>query len=253
MNSLIESDNAAFAYAGRTVVKGLNFCLETGDYLCIVGENGSGKTTLVDGILGLKQPCAGAIRYRPDLRRSSIGFLPQSRDLDRDFPANVSEIVLSGRLGHKGLAPFYTRADRRAAAEALMMCGIKDQKKCFFGALSGGQKQRVLLARALATAPDGLKLLILDEPMNSLDPAAKSDLYALIAELNSCRQITVIMVTHDVNTALHYANKVLMLGSEQVFFGTSAEFLQTAGARELLRDACADNCAVCGLDHRPQA
>ena len=249
---LIECHNASFAYAGQTVVSGLDFCLDAGDYLCVIGENGSGKTTLLDGILGLKQPARGSISYGPELSRRNIGFLPQSRDLRRDFPANVLEIVLSGRLGHKGPAPFYTAADRRAAREALAMTGMADKTKSYFGALSGGQKQRVLLSRALSTAPDGLKLLILDEPMNGLDPAAKSDLYALIAELNATRQISVIMATHDVNTALHYANKVLMLSAEQVFFGSATEFQETVVGQELLRDACADHCVICGLGHLAQ-
>jgi zinc transport system ATP-binding protein len=250
---LLECQGLAFAYSGQTVVSGLDFCLELGDYLCVVGENGSGKSTLVEGILGLRRPSSGRICFAAGLSRREIGFLPQASGSRRDFPANVLEVVLSGRLGHKRAAPFFGKGDRQAALAALAMTGMADRAYAYFGTLSGGQRQRVLLARALSIAPDGLKLLILDEPMNGLDPAAKNDLYVLIDQLNKSQGVTVMMVTHDVNTALHFANKVLLLGQKQLFFGPVDEFKQQVAARELLRDACASHCAVCGLGHLEQA
>lgn len=249
MTALLTVTDASFVYDDKIVAEGLSFSLDVGDYLCIVGENGSGKSTLVNGILGLKQPHQGSIRYSSDLKRSHIGYLPQQSLIHGTFPASVLEVVLSGRLGHKGVAPFYSRHDRKLAHKALALVGAEDLGRQWFGGLSGGQRQRVLLARALSTAPDGLRLLILDEPMSGLDPLARSDLYALIERLNAEQDITVIMVTHDVNTAVHYANRILLLASRQLFFGPADEFIQSAQGQDLMRDACGGQCAVCGFSH----
>jgi len=214
-----------------------------------MGENGSGKSTLLNGILGLKQPQEGRILYCKDLQKTQIGYLPQQRLIHGNFPASVLEVVLSGRLGHKGPTPFYSKHDKCLACEALALVGAEDLEQEWFGGLSGGQCQRVLIARALTTAPDGLKLLILDEPMNGLDPHARTVLYELIHQLNSERDITVIMVTHDVNTAMHFANRLLLLATHQIFFGTPDEFEGTELGREFMRDACGGHCAVCGISH----
>ena len=252
MNPLLTVENACFSYGDKIAVEGLNFNLQPRDYLCIVGENGSGKTTLLNGILRLKHTHDGRILYSEELQRTQIGYLPQQHSIHSTFPASVLEVVLSGRLGHKGQSPFYTRQDRAMAREALAMVGAEELEHQWFGGLSGGQCQRVLLARALSTAPDGLKLLILDEPMSGLDPHGRIVLYELIKLLNSEKGITVVMVTHDVNTATHFANRILLLATQQLFFGTPDEFEATELGRNLMRDACGGHCAICGFSHLPE-
>lgn len=249
MNALLSVENLGFSYEGKPAVEGLNFSLALGEYLCIVGENGSGKSTLVNGILGLKRPNTGRIIYSSELKRSDIGYLPQQSLAHTSFPASVLEVVLSGRLGQKGAQPFYSKKDRTFARAALALVGVQELDNQWFGSLSGGQRQRVLLARALSIAPDGLKLLILDEPMNGLDPQARSSLYELIAKLNTRQGIAVIMVTHDVNTAVHFANKILLLSTKQHFFGTTEAFAKHELGIEFMRDACGGHCAICGLSH----
>lgn len=249
MDEILAVHNASFAYDGKTVVEDLDFSLNPGDYLCVVGENGSGKSTLIQGILGLNHPVRGQIVYSSQLKNSNVGYLPQQNLSQANFPASVLEVVLSGRLAFKGMSPFYSKHDKELAREALALVGSAELERSWFGGLSGGQRQRVLLARALSTAHDGLKLLILDEPMNGLDPHARTDLYTLIHELNEKQGITIIMVTHDVNTAVHYANRILLLDSRQEFFGTASEFQESELGRELMRDACGSHCAVCGFSH----
>jgi zinc transport system ATP-binding protein len=253
LTPLLTVQDASFAYDGKVAVEGVDFALAAGDYLCIVGENGSGKSTLVNGILGLKQPAGGSIVYDESLRQSSIGYLPQQHFAHGSFPASVLEVVLSGRIGLKGAVPFYTQQDRRLAREALALVGAAALERQWFGGLSGGQRQRVLLARALSTAPDGLMLLILDEPMSGLDPHARADLYTLIQRLNSEQHITVIMVTHDVNTAVHFANRILLLDASQLFYGTPDEFKESETGLDLMRDACGGHCAICGFSHFEEA
>jgi zinc transport system ATP-binding protein len=228
-------------------VSGITCTVAPGDYLCIVGENGSGKTTLVRGILGLLRPCEGTIALCGGLRPADIGYLPQQSAIQRGFPASVQEVVLSGRLGRLGLSPLYVRRDREAAQGALRLLGIEGLAKAGFSQLSGGQQQRVLLARALCAADDGLRILILDEPMNGLDPHVKHEMYACIAALNERQGIAVVMVTHDVQTAVRHARHMLVLNGRQEFFGTTHDFEHTRIGSELLRDACGGTCAVCGL------
>ena len=242
----IKCEDVSFSYEGHTVVSGIDFKLEQGDYLCIVGENGTGKSTLIKGILKLKQPCNGIIERMDGLDNSSIGYMPQQNTIQRSFPASVLEVVLSGRLGSKRLISFYNQHDRAVAHEVMEKLDLWGMAKSSFGELSGGQQQRVLLARALAASSDRLKLLILDEPMSALDPHIKQETYEFIRNLN-VQGLTIIMVTHDVNTAVTYANKMLLLSARQEFFGTSHEFQHTELGRELMRDSCGGHCAVCGL------
>lgn len=244
--SIVSCCEAAFSYEGSVVAHGLDFRLAEGDYLCIVGENGSGKSTLIKGLLGLKQPSSGSISYGEGVSARSIGYLPQQNELQRTFPASVEEVVLSGRLANRGARPFYSALDRRIVDETLIRLGIGDLKRYSFGQLSGGQQQRVLLARALCTAPDTMKLLILDEPMSGLDPLIKQELYSLIESLNK-QGITIIVVTHDVQTAITYATHILHLEQRQVFFGSAHEFQHTKAGQELIRDSCGGHCLVCGL------
>ncbi|MCL2756504.1 MAG: metal ABC transporter ATP-binding protein [Coriobacteriia bacterium] len=246
MVPIISCKNVSFSYEGKTVVADVDFAIEQGDYLCVVGENGSGKSTLIKGIIGLKQAAAGRIERAEGLNRTAIGYLPQQSLIQRSFPTSVMEIVLSGRLGSKRFISFYTKNDRVIAARVLEKLGLLELASSSFGELSGGQQQRVLLARALAASPDKLKLLILDEPMNGLDPHIKQELYEVIKRLNE-DGLTIIMATHDVNTAVSYASKMLLLDEKQEFFGTAHDFQHTGLGRELMRDSCGGHCAICGL------
>lgn len=244
--TILTCRDTAFSYNGSTVVQGLDFSVDEGDYLCVVGENGSGKSTLVKGMLGLKLPSSGSISFGEGITAQSIGYLPQQNELQRAFPASVEEVVLSGRLANRGLKPFYSTHDRQIVDKTLKRLGISDFKRRGFGQLSGGQQQRVLLARALCTAPDTLKLLILDEPMSGLDPLIKQELYSLIESLNQ-QGITIIVVTHDVQTAITYASHILHLEQRQVFFGSAHDFQHTEAGQELIRDSCGGHCQICGL------
>jgi zinc transport system ATP-binding protein len=239
---LVTCKDLSFGYDGAPAVRDITLTVAAGDYLCVVGGNGSGKSTLIKGLLGLLKPLAGLLRFESGLRPSDIGYLPQQNTIQRNFPASVWEVVLSGRLGRLGLSPVYRRADREAAREALVLLGVEGLAKLGFGELSGGQQQRVLLARTLCAATDGLKLLILDEPMNGLDALAKQELYAAITALNTQQGVAVIMVTHDVQAAVDYASHILVLEGQQVFFGSTHEFCHARIGQELIRDSCGDAC-----------
>lgn len=229
--SIITCKGVEFSYDGHTVVRGLDFEISSGDYLVIVGENGSGKSTLIKGLLRLKQPSTGAITLESGLKQNEIGYLPQQTPVQRDFPASVSEVVISGRLNRRGLRPFYSREDRTAAAENMERMGISDLKKKSYRDLSGGQQQRVLLARALCATK---KLLLLDEPGAGLDPLVTAELYKLIKSLNQDSGLTIIMVSHDVNIAVEYSSHVLHLASRQLFFGETHNYKKSsAGIRFL--------------------
>ena len=223
--------NVGFAYGGGTVLSGGNFSVNAGDYLCIVGENGSGKSTLMKGILGLKEPSEGEIVFGDGLKANEIGYLPQQTGIQRDFPASVGEVVLSGRISGMGHRLFYSRADREAASENLERMGIEELKDRCYMELSGGQQQRVLLARAMCATK---KLLLLDEPVTGLDPNAANEMYNLIKLINLCDKISVIMVTHDVHEAVRYATHILHLGHGQLFFGSVEEYRKSDHVRRLL-------------------
>ncbi|GBR74509.1 zinc transport system ATP-binding protein [Candidatus Termititenax aidoneus] len=217
---LLSCQNAAWAYDGNVAASGLNFSVAAGDYLCVVGENGSGKSTLLRGLLGLKTPCAGKIVYAADWRGTDIGYLPQQTAAQKDFPASVQEVVLSGRIGRLGWRPFYAAADKKAALNNLKLLGLERLRGRCFRELSGGQQRRTLLARALCAAQ---KLLILDEPLSGLDPSAAQNVYALLQRLRQAG-LTIIMVSHDLRGALRQASHVLHLQNKQKFFGTAANY-----------------------------
>ena len=228
--ALITCRGLAFAYGAETVLSGVDFAVEAGDYLCIVGENGSGKSTLVKGLLGLKEPSAGSITLGDGLQRREIGYLPQQTALQRDFPASVFEVVLSGRLNSLGRRCFYSKVDRAEAARNLERMGMSEFANRCYQDLSGGQQQRVLLARALCATK---KLLLLDEPVAGLDPVATAEMYNLLKLINLCDGVTVVMVSHDVSAALRYATRILHLGHEQLFFGGVADYEKSGALRRL--------------------
>ena len=208
-------------YDGKSVLQDLNFEVFAGDYLCIVGENGSGKSTLMKTILGLQMPISGRILTGDGLRKNEIGYLPQQTQVQKDFPASVREIVLSGCQGRCGSRPFYNREEKKMAADAMEKMQIAPLAKRCYRTLSGGQQQRVLLSRALCATR---KMLLLDEPVSGLDPKVTAEMYALIQKLNYEDGITVVMISHDLNAALQYASHILHIG-DTVFFGTKAAYL----------------------------
>ncbi len=218
----IVCENASLGYENRPIVKDLSFTVNAGDYLCIVGENGSGKSTLMKTILALTPPLAGHIRMEEGLNSTQIGYLPQQTQVQRDFPASVQEIVLSGFQGRCGLRPFYTREEKAAAVKNMERLGIADYAKRCYRDLSGGQQQRVLLARALCATQ---KCLLLDEPVSGLDPKVTAQMYELIQKLHQ-EGITIIMISHDLEAALHYATHILHIG-QQVFFGTREDYVKS--------------------------
>ncbi|MBR5739086.1 MAG: ABC transporter ATP-binding protein [Lachnospiraceae bacterium] len=215
-------ENLTLGYEGHAILQDLTFSVESGDYLCIVGENGSGKTTLMRTILGLIPPMKGRVETGDGLKQTEIGYLPQQTDVQRDFPASVWEVVLSGCQNRCGLRPFYNREEKAVADANIDRLGLTALKKQCYRDLSGGQQQRVLLARALSATK---KMLLLDEPVTGLDPKASAELYAYIRDIHEKDGVTVLMITHDVASALEYATHILHIGSE-VFFGTREEYLQ---------------------------
>ena len=221
---LISCNNISFSYENTNVIKDLSFSVNDGDYLCIVGENGSGKSTLIKGLLGLKNASSGQIVRCSELKSNEIGYLPQQTPAQKDFPASVFEVVLSGRLNSRGIRPFYTKNDKKIAEENIKRLGIEYLQKRSYRELSGGQQQRVLLARALCASK---KLLLLDEPVTGLDPIVTEEMYRLIDELNKKEKITIIMVSHDIVSSVKYATHILHLNHKDSFFGTTAEYIDS--------------------------
>ena len=212
-------ENVSLGYENRPILKDLSFTVNSGDYLCIVGENGSGKSTLMKTMLALTPPLAGCIRMEEGLTSTQIGYLPQQTQVQRDFPASVREVVLSGFQGRCGLRPFYTKAEKKAAQENMERMAISQFARKCYRELSGGQQQRVLLARALCATR---KCLLLDEPVSGLDPRVTTEMYEIIRSLHA-EGITVIMISHDLEAAQRYASHVLHIGHE-VFFGTREDY-----------------------------
>lgn len=223
--SLINCQDISFAYEGTIAVSGINFTVNSGDYLCIVGENGSGKSTLIKGLLRLKAPQTGKISLGDGLCANEIGYLPQQTAAQKDFPASVYEVVISGRLSARGISPFYSREDKEIAEKNIKLLGIQELRNRCYRELSGGQQQRVLLARALCATK---KVLLLDEPVAGLDPLVTQELYYLIEKINKDTGITIIMVSHDIQSAVKYAKHILHLRNTQVFFGKTADYLKTS-------------------------
>lgn len=217
---ILECKNVTLGYENRIVAENINFSIDEGDYLCIVGENGTGKSTLIKTLLGLINPLQGKVSVNVGKSLKGIGYLPQQTQTQKDFPASVWEVVLSGVLntGHK--SPFYSKEDKAEAMLNLEKLGIAHLKRQCYRELSGGQQQRVLLARALCATDSAL---ILDEPVTGLDPAAAKDFYDTIKELNR-EGVTIVMVTHDIKNAVNYATHILHLEQENDFFGTVEEY-----------------------------
>ncbi len=226
--NLITGTNITLAFENTVVSKNINFTVSSGDYLCIVGENGAGKSTLLKAILGLHKQKEGEIIYSDNFSKNQVGYLPQSSIIQKDFPASVMEVVMSGCINKLGKKPFFNKHHKNLAINNLKKLDILDLKNISFQNLSGGQKQRVLLARALCATD---KLLVLDEPITGLDAKTTIEFYDLIKALNEEENITVIMISHDLKEATKYASHILHLAKEPIFFGTKVNYLQTDYAK----------------------
>ena len=224
---LLSFDNLSIGYENNVVLENLSFSIEKGDYLAILGENGAGKSTLLKTMLGLIEPLKGKISFGMEVKKTDIGYLPQQTMVQRDFPASVWEVVISGCLSKDGFRPFYSKADKELAKLNIQKMGLQGLEKRCYRELSGGQQQRVLLARALCASD---KVLVLDEPVTGLDPKATSQLYELVDSLNK-EGITIIMISHDLHVLTH-ANKVLHVG-RNTFFGSKEEYFHSANYQVL--------------------
>ena len=227
--SYITCENLILGYEGTSVAEHISFSVDKGDYLCIVGENGAGKSTLMKTLLGLTPLMGGSIQYGDGLAAHEIGYLPQQTFVQKDFPASVWEIVLSGALSKCGWRPFFHKGQKQLAEENMKRMDIWNLKKEWYRNLSGGQQQRVLLARALCASS---KLLVLDEPVTGLDPKVTVEFYQLITDLNR-EGLTIIMVSHDIHAAVKYASHILHVEKEKSFIGTTGEYIGSDFWKEL--------------------
>ena len=232
--SYLEVKNLKVGYEKDIVGENISFTVNPGDYLCIVGENGSGKSTLMKTLLNLIKPLDGEICTGDGLVKNEVGYLPQQTVVQRDFPASVKEIVISGCQAHMGMRPFYTKKEKDLAEENMERMGISDLANHCYRELSGGQQQRILLARALCATR---KLLVLDEPVSGLDPRVTAEMYELIEKLNK-EGVTIIMVSHDISAAIKYASHVLHMG-KTVFFGSKEAYLQSPEGKAFLAEQTA--------------
>ncbi len=224
--SLIKCSELMMGYVSPILSQALNFSVEEGDYLVIVGENGAGKSTLMKTMLRLIPALSGEITYGDDFSEKEIGYLPQQTVVQRDFPASVKEVVLSGCQGLIGRRPFYTAKEKKIAYDNIVRMGMEEYTDKSYRSLSGGQQQRVLLARALCATQ---RLLLLDEPVAGLDPGAMIELYEMINQLNK-EGVAIIMISHDIQAAFQYAKHVLHVGNE-IFFGTVEEYIKSGAEK----------------------
>lgn len=229
----LRCENISVGYEDGIVVSDVSFELNRGDYVCIVGENGAGKSSLLKGILGLAKIQGGKLEYGDGMSRADVGYLPQQKDYQKNFPATVKEVVMSGFLNKMGLRPYYNRAEKAKAMEILSDFGMADYVRASFGSLSGGQKQRVLLARAMCATD---KLLLLDEPTTGLDPVATEEFYELLKRLNREKKTTILMVSHDLNKAVSDAGLILHVNKRSGcgYFGPADKYLDSEAARHFL-------------------
>ena len=219
--ALITCEKASFAYEGRMVIQDLDFKIQRGEYLCVIGENGSGKSTLIKGLLGLIAPVRGKVSYGDGLTHAEIGYLPQRTEVQSDFPASVWEVVTSGC---RGRSLFLNAQMKRTAQQNIDLLGISHIRNRSFMELSGGQQQRALLARALCATRS---LLLLDEPVAGLDPLVTREMYDVISMLHKKHKLTIVMISHDISAALHCADRILHMSQNGIFLGTPDEYRQS--------------------------
>jgi len=224
MSPLIQCSHVDFGYENQDAVVDVTMDVNPGEYVCIVGENGSGKSTLMKGLLGLLKPTDGIISVSDELKKSGIGYLPQQTAAQKDFPATVYEVVLSGCLSRRGIRPFYSWKEKRLAVQNMERLGIKAFAGKCYRELSGGQQQRTLIARALCATD---KLLIMDEPITGLDPSAITEFYEIIRKLNREEGVAILMVSHDIANVVKQADKILHLKREVLFYGPTEDYLKS--------------------------
>lgn len=210
--SLISAKDLTIGFSDLVLYRDLSFEINEGDYVFVIGENGTGKTTLMRTLLGLRRPLKGEV-VTDGLKLSEIGYLPQQTIVQRDFPASVREIVLSGFVGRLGMNPFYSPAQKKKALEAMKRFGVDNLASRCYRELSGGQQQRVLLARTLCAAT---KVLLMDEPVAGLDPFVTEEFYGLVEKLNR-EGMTIIMISHDIAAAKKYATHILHIKNDPSF------------------------------------
>jgi zinc transport system ATP-binding protein len=229
--SIITVKSMSFKYDNNYIFKDFDLDIIPGSFVSIIGKNGSGKSTLVKALLGLKAQMNGDITLGEMLGKNEIGYLPQQTIVQRDFPASVKEIILSGCITRSGLFPFFRSSEKKLALDIMKRLDIENLATRCYRELSGGQQQKVLLARALCAAR---KLLLVDEPVTGLDPKATNEMYELIADLNKNDNITIIMVSHDINAAVKYASHILHIGATQLFFGKKKDYLKSSVGKSFI-------------------
>jgi manganese/iron transport system ATP-binding protein len=222
--------DVAFTHPGGRGVDGLTFDVEGGEALALIGPNGAGKSTLLNGLLGLVPRTTGVVEFAGAAYAAPgmIGLLPQSADLDPDFPISLRQVVMQGRYRRLGLVRWPARADRQAVQTALETVGLAELASRRFGDLSGGQRQRGLLARALAGEP---QLLLLDEPFNGLDQQNREALIETLRELKR-RGVAVVVSTHDLELARQVCDSVVLVNGSQLAHGPVADVLTLANLQE---------------------
>ena len=246
MEPLIKCEHVDLGYENQDAVINVNMEVCPGDYLCIVGENGSGKSTLIKGLLGLLKPSGGKLTVADELKTTGIGYLPQQTAAQKDFPASVREVVLSGCLSRRGRRPFYSKTEKDIAAANMEKLGITQLAGQCYRELSGGQQQRVLIARALCATRE---LLILDEPITGLDPMAIQDFYSMIRKLNREDKVAIIMVSHDLRNAVEEANKILHLQKQVLFYGPAHDYMNSKAAGHFFHEKEQGECLPTAACH----
>ena len=246
MEPLIKCEHVDLGYENQDAVINVNMEVCPGDYLCIVGENGSGKSTLIKGLLGLLKPSGGKLTVAEELKTTGIGYLPQQTAAQKDFPASVREVVLSGCLSRRGRRPFYSKTEKDIASANMEKLGITQLANQCYRELSGGQQQRVLIARALCATRE---LLILDEPITGLDPMAIQDFYSMIRKLNREDKVSIIMVSHDLINAVEEANKILHLQKQVLFYGPAHDYMNSKAAGHFFHEKEQGECLPTAACH----
>lgn len=246
MEPLIKCEHVDLGYENQDAVINVNMEVCPGDYLCIVGENGSGKSTLIKGLLGLLKPSGGKLTVAEELKTTGIGYLPQQTAAQKDFPASVREVILSGCLSRRGRRPFYSKTEKDIASANMEKLGITQLANQCYRELSGGQQQRVLIARALCATRE---LLILDEPITGLDPMAIQDFYSMIRKLNREDKVAIIMVSHDLRNAVEEANKILHLQKQVLFYGPAHDYMNSKAAGHFFHEKEQGECLPTAACH----
>ena len=230
--AILTFESVGLAYGGDNVAHDVSFSVQAGEFWGIVGENGSGKSTLMKALLGLIPCASGRIIMGEGLKPNEIGYLPQQSLIQKDFPASVSEVVLSGTIGSRGRKPFYGRKEKALAAQNMEMLGLTPIANRSFQELSGGQQQRVLLARALCATR---KCLVLDEPTTGLDPVVTAEFYRVLHRINE-QGMTIVMVSHDVEEAVRDCSHILHLSCHPLFIGTAQAYKSSPIGRKYLSE-----------------